>query len=319
MFCKWCGNTIQTTDKKCPSCGRETPPMSDCGGFYNLKHAASGQVNRLPESPHTDTIHKECPIVEKMEPKYARDRKAFKIHHTMTMVCFAFVLIAIVCAAIFVARMNRQLSEIGKQILGIQANLSASATEGSETENSTVGNPTEHVPHNFVLGVTVGKTREAGIDTSYDFGDYAKTAKVTTAVAEGEKGPETAVSFVLNEGAAINLNLVSAQEEADDLVVGVKCDSDLSLFDSQPFTYEWQYRTGIESWTSVESNLVTQNNEDYSCIACKLDWIKSICTMEQPIELRCNIQIKNASGDSMLLTVDGILVVADGTLVTNNQ
>lgn len=37
MFCKWCGNTIHKTDSKCPTCGRNTPPMSDCGGLYDLK------------------------------------------------------------------------------------------------------------------------------------------------------------------------------------------------------------------------------------------------------------------------------------------
>lgn len=37
MFCKWCGNTIHKTDLKCPTCGRNTPPMSDCGGLYDLK------------------------------------------------------------------------------------------------------------------------------------------------------------------------------------------------------------------------------------------------------------------------------------------
>ena len=42
MFCKWCGKTIQTTDKSCPSCGRETPPLSDCGGFYDLRRPWEG-------------------------------------------------------------------------------------------------------------------------------------------------------------------------------------------------------------------------------------------------------------------------------------
>lgn len=256
-----------------------------------------------------------------MEPKYARDRKASKSHHTITLICFAVVLMAIVCTAIFIVGMNRQLYEIKEQILGIQVDLTASATEDSgtkPTEDSIAGNTKEHTPHNFVLGVTVRKTRDIEIGTAYDFGDYAKTAKVTTTVAEGEKKQAIAVSFVPNEGTPINLDLVYVQEGADDLIVGVKCNSDLYLFDSRAFTYEWQYRTGVGPWTPVERDIVTQSNEDYSCMACKLDWINSICTAEQPIELRCNIQIKNASGDSMLLTVDGILVAADGTLVTDN-
>lgn len=318
MFCKWCGNPIQPTDKICPSCGRETPPMPDCGGFYNLKYDSSGHVDRLPEPPHTDTIQEEHPVTEKKEPKYARDRKASQRHHTMTMVCFAAFLAALACTAIFAAGMNHQLNEIGKQLLGIQADLTASGAEDREAASSATGSSAEHVPHNFVLGVTVGKTSGTEIGVSYDLGDYAKTVKVAASVAEGENGQKTAVSFILNEDAAINLNLISAQEKADTLIWGVKCDSDLYFFDSQALTYEWQYRTGAGPWTPAAQDIVTQNNEDYRCIACRLDWIQSICTAEQPIELRCNIQMKNASGDSVVLTVDGIFAAADGTLVTTN-
>ena len=74
MFCKWCGNSIQLTDKNCPTCGRETPPMSDCGGIYNLKHSNSG-----PVAPTTEkVIVKEvphCAAVEKMDIKYVKERK----------------------------------------------------------------------------------------------------------------------------------------------------------------------------------------------------------------------------------------------------
>lgn len=51
MFCKWCGNTIKTTDSKCPSCGRETPAMSDCGGFYDLKHTLESSTLAPPAPP----------------------------------------------------------------------------------------------------------------------------------------------------------------------------------------------------------------------------------------------------------------------------
>lgn len=36
MICKWCGAKIDLKKRKCPSCGREVPPVSDCGGFYDI-------------------------------------------------------------------------------------------------------------------------------------------------------------------------------------------------------------------------------------------------------------------------------------------
>lgn len=36
MFCKWCGEPTKAGQIKCRSCGRELPPISDCGGFYDL-------------------------------------------------------------------------------------------------------------------------------------------------------------------------------------------------------------------------------------------------------------------------------------------
>ncbi len=58
MFCKWCGNTIQTTDAKCPSCGRETPALSNCGGFYDLKHKSAPQPAPQPAARPAAPVQK---------------------------------------------------------------------------------------------------------------------------------------------------------------------------------------------------------------------------------------------------------------------
>ena len=36
MICKWCGAEMDRNDLKCRRCGKETPALSDCGGFYDL-------------------------------------------------------------------------------------------------------------------------------------------------------------------------------------------------------------------------------------------------------------------------------------------
>ncbi len=36
MICKWCGASLPGAQGKCRRCGKEQPPLSECGGFYNI-------------------------------------------------------------------------------------------------------------------------------------------------------------------------------------------------------------------------------------------------------------------------------------------
>ena len=49
MICKWCGATVDVTKGKCSVCGKELPPLSDCGGFYNVAPKAA-QANPAPNA-----------------------------------------------------------------------------------------------------------------------------------------------------------------------------------------------------------------------------------------------------------------------------
>ncbi len=52
MFCKWCGQTVDPAKGKCAACGKELPPLSECGGFYNIMPEAKlAQVRKPSEEP----------------------------------------------------------------------------------------------------------------------------------------------------------------------------------------------------------------------------------------------------------------------------
>lgn len=40
MICKWCGEAVDPGSRICGRCGRELPPMTDCGGFYQVMPSA---------------------------------------------------------------------------------------------------------------------------------------------------------------------------------------------------------------------------------------------------------------------------------------
>lgn len=321
MFCKWCGNGIQLTDKKCPNCGRETPPMSDCGGFYNLKHSNSG-----PVAPTTEkVIVKEvphCAAVEKMDAKYVKERKAAKKHHAITMSCFIVVLLTIVCSALLLLRANKQLGELKEKIDNIQIEMPTYPTEApldKPNDEQEVDLPEESTQYSFTINTTVVNGDSKEISNTYDFGNYAKSVKVTTTSAQGENSQAFAVSYFLDEEAYVNLNLKYVQEDAGLVTIGMNCDTDLSFFGDQKFSYEWQYRSSIGNWTLADADILTVDDENYCLIACTTDWLKNITIMKQPVELMCIIRIENESGDSIQITVDGISVAADGAIINNNQ
>lgn len=321
MFCKWCGNSIQLTDKKCPACGRETPPMSDCGGLYNLKHSNDGPTAPTKEKVIVKEVP-HCAAVEKMEAKYAKERKAAKKHHAITMSCFIVVLLAIVCSALLVLSVNNQLEELKEQIDNIQIEIPTYPTEApldKPNEEQETDPPEESTQYSFTINTTVvnGETRE--ISNTYDFGDYAKSAKVTTSAGEGENRQVFTVSYTLNQEASVDINVTYVHENTEPLTIGVMCETDLSFFNDQDFSYEWQYRSSIGNWTSVEADIITVDDENYRHITCTTDWLRNITIMKQPIELRCIIRVQNASGDDMQIMVDGILIAADGTIINNHQ
>lgn len=321
MFCKWCGNSIQLTDKKCPTCGRETPPMSDCGGFYNLKHSNDG-----PTAPTTEkVIVKEvphCAAVEKMDAKYVKERKAAKKHHAITTSCFIVILLAIVCSILLILSVSNQLGKLKEQIDNIQIEIPTYPTEApldKPNDEQETDPPEESTQYSFTINTTVVNGDPKEISNTYDFCNFSKSVKVTTTTAIGENGQTFTVSYLLGEEASVDLNLKYIQEETKPLTIGVNCDTNLQFFNNEDFSYEWQYRSSIGNWTSVEADIITVDDENYRQIACITDWLKNITIMKQPIELRCIIRVKNPSGDSMQIIVDGISVAADGTIINNNQ
>lgn len=298
MFCKWCGKSIQLTDKKCPACGRETPPMSDCGGFYDLKHSNTGPATEkeiIKEVPH-------FAAVEKMEAKYAKERKAAKKHHTMTMLCFVVLLIAIICTAVLAVSANIQLGKLKEQIKSIRIEMPVNALEDTTnepTEKQQSAALEERMPHSFKLAVTVTNPDRPTISTAYDFGDYAKSAKVTTVTREVENRQEFDISFVLAENASIDVGMLYLQEETDSLSIGVKCRWELPFFDKENFSYTWQYRTESGDWLPVDQKLVAEN--DGYCGLLR----DAVGEEEGSRDFRCVLTAEDEEGNTMTITADG--------------
>ena len=137
MFCKWCGKTIKTTDERCPECGRETPAMSDCGGLYNLKHSAAASTPIVP-------MPAKCPLVDRLEARYEKDRRAAKKHHTAMLASYAANAVVLLALLVVVVTLTIQIGELEDKIDFLQETSVAQDTEPATDPNpSDTTNPSE--------------------------------------------------------------------------------------------------------------------------------------------------------------------------------
>ncbi len=126
MFCKWCGKTIRETDATCPNCGRVTPPMSDCGGFYNLVTPDAAPRKRPPAQPGMI----DSAVLEKMEREIWQNRQATRVRNKLF-----FILIGLVGALTAVSI-----------ILGVRATLASRALNNRIDQLHPQTNATETIP-----------------------------------------------------------------------------------------------------------------------------------------------------------------------------
>lgn len=154
MFCKWCGNTIKTTDKKCSSCGRETPPLSDCGGFYDLKRPWEGAALPTESSPSFTTGTPGIdPAVSQLREENKRIRQEANDRHRLMLVISGVLGVALLVVLIlYIVAVSGDDTPVQPVIpQGGGQVVSTESTGGTEdptgtTDPSAESTPTETTP-----------------------------------------------------------------------------------------------------------------------------------------------------------------------------
>lgn len=264
MFCKWCGKTIQITDKNCPSCGRETPPMSDCGGFYNLKTPGTEIPQGGERGP---TVVMNCPVIEKLESKYIRDRKADKAHHKLTVVFFGILAVLVVLSLVLGVLTIVKVGAVTGQISQMQKDVAAIEELVLEVQQTV---ETPHVPSTIVI-------------------------PEETIPAETEPVDETEAITVAEE-----------TNEQGETVFKVQYQNEIELFADGEITYIWQYSKEADIWQNVDKEQFQLDEDGISVFTCTEDFLERIDAREQRIELRCVVQCENKAGDTMEICVGGM-------------
>lgn len=340
MFCKWCGNDLKLTDKACPACGRQTPPMSDCGGFYNLKHEkqaspmSPGVLHGLP--PVTSAANPPYPPVEQPIPTRA-NRKRTTRHLAILSICLAFTLVTIIFMVVLAISMNNQLAELKKQL------ADAPGSSLADPSNESSPNPIDSTPlvdptseaeateepdtdasektqaHTFSINEEIRLSDATVVQSAYDFENYTKSVTVRNRCERSPLGNTFTISYTLDHAETVNLKVSYTQSAEDALILIASCENTIPIFQHANATYEWQYRGKQNVWLSVSENTAADPTEDGREICCSQEWLKTVSSEGAPVALRCCIRIQSESDDLMEIILSCISVADDGTILTNRE
>lgn len=222
MFCKWCGNTIKTTDKKCSSCGRETPPLSECGGFYDLKRPweAAAIPTEAPVSMGSDPAATQELLRLREENSKIR-KEANERQKMMTIICGALAAAFLIVLILWIVALCGDDPAPAAPVPGGNSAVSTEATRGETVpgESTEPGNPTETTaPGEPVEEPTESKM----VSVTLLDGDMTVEGCQTHKVAE-QKDDEVTVEFYWQKAAE---EAEKEQESTEDPFADEKKDED---------------------------------------------------------------------------------------------
>lgn len=298
MFCKWCGNTIQTVDEKCPSCGRITPALSDCGGFYNLRQKVSN-----PEPPYMPSPR--CPIMDKLENRYVKDQKKAKAQRKVLLYMSILEVLLLIVIGIGLLCVCGKVNELEESIqyLHTEENVELPTEVFEEVETVTE----ETRPYHFQMKIALGNSEQVLIDTSHDFDTYAQVAQVQTSSEEKDGNKVVNVCYLLNPMEAYaKVAIADECEDSGDTQISIVFDTNIDLFENVTYEYIWSYQDVDGIWTDVDSQMVQTDALGGSRLICGKEWVETFAG--NAVELQCMIAIENSEGDTMNVFINGISV-----------
>lgn len=141
MFCKYCGNRLETPEKPCTHCGKEQGPLSATNGFFGVL----GYTEPRPviHSKNTNPIKEERPKVEsvKTSQEITLGKNSAKVKRDLisviaSVICAVAIVIAVVVCTGIVGKKINELQETQQELLQeIQAVESSTESNRESVES----------------------------------------------------------------------------------------------------------------------------------------------------------------------------------------
>lgn len=307
MFCKWCGEPVKSGQIKCPECGRELPPLSECGGFYNLVPEAR---SKPPISETHRPLRQEAAVNGKDAlPQSKKKRRTSHLYNTVSLVAILIGLVLIILANLStnrkLASLEAQSDSVIKQVSALQAESMLSERNVAveitfEDLNGSTGMSVDYDLQGFSLNVASKLCTEAGENCK-------------TYIAECRLGSDTALTATLK--------LEETMEEAVAFCAGYDIANTELLGEQSEIQYIWQWRkngnnpwkaiSSVEGWENAVSVTSDSKSSQLNILSCAE--LADLLRCNTP-ELRCVIIRENSNGGSLTASIGvSSVVLAEDT------
>lgn len=310
MFCKWCGTDIPDGQTICLRCGKEQPPLAECGGFYNLvPKAKKPESVGEPQKEKSEGI-RENPPHNQMKNK---ERKSLeRIAVALALAAFAVAIFSMFSTG----KKIRQLENRIQSIPNTPTEVYESQNQASESVSTAETDHTDSEEPQEELGELLPKKN---IVAELDFSDEERSFLVKAdgeiernflAYAEepeerdGCKTYQGKILYQGNEWTAFTIEISDARE-SDKIVVRVnsvldKCCDDLGEYKDSDSSIVVRWRQNDGDWTSGRQNSEDSKPGEYVISYQELD-------EDEEIEFMVEIERKNDNDGSLAILVEGLL------------
>lgn len=271
MFCKWCGADLPISAVKCTRCGREVPPKSDCGGFFDLP--VSQTVN-IPNNGNAEQVSVDMTeTVALLKKSNTRMRKNFSKLTAIMCGCFMIVLALLAVMLVRVWGLPGQVEKLEKQVKALSAGKEDTGLKEEDVQFGIILH-TDRIEESGIAQIFPNEP--AAESYSFRFAGTEKDAFFFKAAAKEDK---ICVTLQYKES-------VFGKAEGDP-----KC--------------KLSYQKGDDEWTDLSAPEVTVEEESVIEITFPTEEIEELLEKagEEPIEIRLTCSQKNKDGGSFTFTV----------------
>lgn len=318
MFCKWCGADLSDSAVKCSRCGHEVPPLSDCGGFYDLvpsaRNGGAAPVQQPPRKPETQ---RQEPVRKEPVKKEPQKQKSSAGALSLVICCVGFLLVLILIFSMQ-GKINNCLTgleQTHKEIRDLSDQLQTDEAVPKETQALEAEAP-----------VLAQQDIQIDIEAAQD--DKGVSVKTTADLGQAEQGVACRVAFDPDSDSLTGLT-IDLGEEKDCIVAKIKSSAGVPADDQKGILsvamdvekqmlgelegeteFKWEYRTDLSEWKELDDKVFTQENDD-SGVSVSFSTEDADALFDEDaetVEFRLTYTRKNQQGGSLVLSITGITI-----------
>ncbi len=121
MFCKWCGQNVDLKNGVCPSCGKQQPPMTDCGGFYNLVPGAkAAETPAGPAQPVQPSLRNNDRALQELRKQVAQESRTTRL---LGLIGIGVGALALLLTLVLVLPLSSRVSRLNRELEALDASV----------------------------------------------------------------------------------------------------------------------------------------------------------------------------------------------------